>query len=107
MDGLSFVLFIEDELKKRNIPKGVFYKETGISSATMSQWRKNIYVPSSENIKKIEDYFQIKFEITQKEKPIPEGDELDAELKRLLMKLNPDEVVRATAYVQGMIANRK
>lgn len=43
---------------------------------------------------------------TDKKKPIPE-DELDAELKRLLMDLRPDEADKVRAYVQGMIANRR
>ena len=74
MDGLAFVQMIESELKKRGIPKEQFYKESGISSATMSQWRKRIYSPSSAAIKKIEDYFGIAFTIEQKEKaPADDG----------------------------------
>lgn len=42
---------------------------------------------------------------TDEKKLIPE-DELDAELKRLLMDLRPDEADKVRAYVQGMIANR-
>ena len=68
MDGLAFVQMIEVELKKRNIPKEQFYKESGISSATMSQWRKRIYSPSSAAIAKIENYLGIAFTIEQKEK---------------------------------------
>ena len=68
MDGLAFVQMIETELRKRNIPKERFYAESGISSATMSQWRKRIYSPSSAAIKKIEDYLGIVFSIEQKEK---------------------------------------
>ena len=67
MDGLAFVQMIEVELKKRNIPKEQFYKESGISSATMSQWRKRIYSPSSAAIAKIENYLGITFTIEQKE----------------------------------------
>ena len=67
MDGLAFVQMVEAELKKRGIPKERFYRESGISSATMSQWRKRIYSPSSAAIKKIEDYLGITFTIEQKE----------------------------------------
>lgn len=66
MDGLAFVQMVETELEKRNIPKERFYKESGISSATMSQWRKRIYSPSSAAIKKIEKYLGITFTIEQK-----------------------------------------
>lgn len=68
MDGLAFVQMVEVELKKRGIPKEQFYRESGISSATMSQWRKRIYSPSSAAIKKIEDYLGIVFSIEQKQK---------------------------------------
>lgn len=68
MDGLAFVQMVEIELKKRGIPKEQFYRESGISSATMSQWRKRIYSPSSAAIKKIEEYLGILFTIEQKEK---------------------------------------
>ena len=78
MDGLAFVQMIEVELKKRNIPKEQFYKESGISSATMSQWRKRIYSPSSAAIAKIENYLGIAFTIEQKEKaPTASGERKD------------------------------
>jgi transcriptional regulator with XRE-family HTH domain len=76
LDGLAFVQMIEAELKKRNIPKERFYAESGISSATMSQWRKRIYSPSSAAIKKIEDYLGIVFSIEHKEKtPTPQEED--------------------------------
>ena len=79
MDDLAFVQIVEAELKKRGIPKERFYKESGISSATMSQWRKRIYSPSSAAIKKIEDYFGIELSIEHKEKTpaLPAKDERD------------------------------
>ena len=75
MDGLAFVQMVELELKKRNIPKEQFYRESGISSATMSQWRKHIYSPSSAAIKKIEEYLGVTFTIEQKEKAPTENGE--------------------------------
>lgn len=69
MDGLAFVQMVETELKKRHIPKEQFYRECGISSATMSQWRKRIYSPSSAAIKKIEEYLGIEFSLEQKNTP--------------------------------------
>lgn len=74
MDGLAFVQMVEIELKRRRIPKEQFYRESGISSATMSQWRKRIYSPSSAAIKKIEDYLGVTFTIEQKgNKKAPTG----------------------------------
>lgn len=75
MDGLAFVQMVELELKKRDIPKEQFYRESGISSATMSQWRKRIYSPSSAAIKKIEEYLGVTFTIEQKEKAPTENGE--------------------------------
>ena len=89
MDGLSFVQKIEQELSKRKIPKEQFYRESGISSATMSQWRKCGYSPSSAAIKKIEDYFNITFSLEQKnnspsELELTEGEKDLLELFRLI-----------------------
>ena len=75
MDGLAFVQMVERELKRRGIPKELFYKESGISSATMSQWRKRIYSPSSAAIRKIEEYLGVVFSIEQKENAPTETDE--------------------------------
>ena len=89
MDGLSFVQKIEQELVKRQIPKEQFYRESGISSATMSQWRKRVYSPSSAAIKKIEEYFIITFSLEQKnnspsELELTEGEKDLLELFRLI-----------------------
>ena len=97
MDGLAFVQMVENELKKRNIPKERFYRESGISSATMSQWRKRIYSPSSAAIKKIEEYLGITFTIEQKEKaPTETGerdilDDVDVAFYGDFKELNEDE----------------
>ena len=109
MDGLAFVQMVEIELAKRKIPKEQFYKESGISSATMSQWRKRIYSPSSAAIKKIEDYLGITFTIEQKEKtPTDEGERKisDKELKFALWGSTDiddddlDDVRRYAAFIQ-------
>lgn len=79
MDGFMFVTAIEAELKRKKISKSDFYNDTGISSATFSQWRNKIYSPSSAAIKKVEDYLGITLTFEQKEKPSTEiGEELNA-----------------------------
>lgn len=90
MDGLAFVQMVEIELKKRRISKETFYRESGISSATMSQWRKRIYSPSSAAIKKIEEYLGIEFSLEQKEKTpvLTKKDERD--IARNLEKIMDD-----------------
>lgn len=62
MTGREVVQIVETELSKRWIGKAKFYKESGISSATFSQWRTGVYDPSPEMIKRIEDYLGIKLD---------------------------------------------
>ena len=117
MDGLAFVQMVVIELKKRGIPKEQFYKESGISSATMSQWRKRIYSPSSAAIKKIEEYLGLVFSIEQKEKaPADTGKRSisDDEIKFALFGGDGeitdamyDEVRNFAAYVKQREANKK
>jgi transcriptional regulator with XRE-family HTH domain len=85
LDGFMFVSAIEEELKNKKIAKSDFYKATGISSATFSQWRNRIYSPSSAAIKKVEDYLGIVLTIEQKEKPLTSnGEELNYSDMQLL-----------------------
>ena len=117
MDGLAFVQMVEAELKKRNISKEQFYKESGISSATMSQWRNRIYSPSSAAIKKIEEYLGITFTIEQKEKaPTEDGERSvsDDDIKFALFGGDGeitdemyDEVKRFAAYIKQREADKK
>lgn len=117
MDGLAFVQMVEVELKRRNISKERFYKESGISSATMSQWRNRIYSPSSAAIKKIEEYLGVTFTIEQKEKAPTETGERsvsDDEIKFALFGGDGeitdemfDEVKRFAAYIKQREAGKK
>lgn len=113
MDGLAFVQMVEAELKKRGIPKEQFYRESGISSATMSQWRNRIYSPSSAAIKKIEDYLGVVFSIGQKEKaPTNDGERIvsDAELKFALWgdcdEISDDDLADVRRYA-AFVRERK
>lgn len=70
MFGKDVVAAVENRLKEINMSKGEFYKKSGISSATFSQWRTGIYEPSSEALHKIEECIGMTFEISQKNKRI-------------------------------------
>lgn len=59
MTGQELVKIVETELSKRGISKANFYKDSGISSATFSQWRTGVYDPSSEMIKRVEHTLNI------------------------------------------------
>ena len=65
MDGPAFVKWIETLLIQNDISKEVFYSESGISTANMTQWRAGDYNPSKRSIEKVERFFESK----QKEKP--------------------------------------
>jgi transcriptional regulator with XRE-family HTH domain len=79
----------------------------GFGNSTISKW--DSVSPTLAKIEAVANYFEVPVSSLigeEEKKPIPE-DELDAELKRLLMDLRPDEADKVRAYVQGMIANRK
>ena len=105
MDGLSFVTLVEAELKKRGISKDKFYKESGISSASMSQWRNNQYVPSPQKIRLIEEYLGVTFEIEKKEKPTTQkGGELSPirqEVWNLLNSMSDEKLEKALVILRA------
>ena len=71
MRGSDFVRAIESLLIERGIPKEVFYSQSGISSANMSQWRRGKYDPSDAAIKKAENYFSLPAGHFDQKKEIP------------------------------------
>lgn len=122
MNPMEFVQIIEEELKARKIPKGKFYDESGVSSATMSQWRKGQYAPSPENIKRIESYLGITFSIvpsgkfttqtaeTNKKSSFPSGNELSAIKSTFIEKLpylDDEIVVQLNSLVDSIIARKE
>lgn len=108
MDGFEFVTLIETELKRIGMSKGEFYAKSGISSATLSQWRKRIYSPSSDAIRKVEAALNIELAIGQKEKPTPISEsELDDSIVAKLLQLTPAETEKVSAFVEGLIAARQ
>ncbi|MBQ2190633.1 MAG: helix-turn-helix transcriptional regulator [Paludibacteraceae bacterium] len=54
MDGKTVVRIVETILAERRISRGDFYAQSGISSATFSQWRTGQYDPSQDKIAQIE-----------------------------------------------------
>ena len=66
MNSREIVRIIETVLAEKGISKGQFYKDCGISSATLSQWRSGVYFPSYSALKKVEEYLGISFGVTSK-----------------------------------------
>lgn len=83
MDIEKVVERIESRLYEIGKTKTEFYKEVGVSSASMSQWRNRKTTPRIKVLERIADYLGVTYEWLvagsgdKKEKPvIPEGDEL-------------------------------
>lgn len=53
-----------------SIPKSLFFTETGISSATLSQWRRGIYEPSEKSIAAIESFTNMPIETLLSGQPV-------------------------------------
>ena len=112
MTGKAFVQYIEANLLVKEISKELFYKESGITTASMSQWRSGKHNPSEKAVKKAEDFFN-KFENKRgylamqslplldvipeanKKSPTPEGMELTETQKRafnLILNMSDDQL---------------
>lgn len=57
MDGSEFVKQIETRLIMSGLTKELFYSESGISTANMSQWRTDKFRPSKKAVAKVEEFF--------------------------------------------------
>lgn len=66
----SYEIF-EKLLKENNITSYRVSKDTGISSATISAWKKELYEPKRDKLQKIADYFNKDIELFYS-KPIAE-----------------------------------
>ena len=100
MDTLSIVGRIESLLKELHMSKGEFYRQTGISSASFSQWRSGVYNPSEKNLRSAAAVLGVSYEYLafglQKEiAPAVSGEGLSAEraeLYSLIDSLDDDAV---------------
>lgn len=85
MDGRTIARIIDSELASRGISKQKFYDESGISSATLSQWRTGKYEPTADKIAKIEKCLNISFSDYEKSDP---REELREDHKMLLKSVD-------------------
>lgn len=46
-------------LEERGVTSAAVAKATGISAATLSEWRKGKYVPKAEKLQKVADFFDV------------------------------------------------
>jgi len=108
---------IDKRLKELNISKMTFYKESGVTSGAVSQWKTGKSRPSTESLERIASYLKITYEelvLEQKEKPTPDKGELDIgelsekEMKIIRMYRSLPELDRAEyfGYLQGLSKSR-
>lgn len=76
MDGRTIARIIDSELASRGISKTDFYAQSGVSSATLSQWRTGKYDPTPDKIAKIEKCLGISLSDYEKSDRGSETDEV-------------------------------
>lgn len=111
--GKSELMFY-DKFKELCEKKGVSCNkaaiEIGLSNATPTTWKKRGLTPKSDTLAKISDYFGVTTDYLlgteQKEKPTGDADELDEKLINKLVDLTPEELIKVTAFIDGLKAGR-
>lgn len=73
---------------ERNVTASKVSKATGISTATLSSWKKNVYTPKQDKLQLIADFFGVTLDyLVTGEKSIEETAKLDARLTELDSRL--------------------
>ena len=80
--------FLKIVLKERGITAYKVAQDTGITTATLSSWKKGRYTPKREKLQKIADYFGVTVDylMTGKEEPKEKKSELTARDERDIAK---------------------
>lgn len=100
--------------EKLCMEKGVTIREvsrnTGVASATFSDWKMGRSHPRNDKMKRIADYFGVSVEYLktgqEKSTPIPEDeDALDEQLVAMLKKLDENQIQRVLDFVAGMLTS--
>lgn len=84
MDNLAIIKRIEIRLSEINMSKAEFYKLSGISSASLSQWRTGVYNPTRKKLESAAECLGVSYEYlafgseeTEKAPVLTEKDERD------------------------------
>ena len=118
MDTLSIVKRIDLRLVELGISKSEFYKRSGISSASYSQWNTGKYNPSPDKLRKASDFLGVSYDYlvngtpaeTKKEPLAVNGEKLsDAEvdLISLFRKVPEDQKQLVLQMIRVALGNRK
>lgn len=115
MEGNSFVRIVETLLASRGISKTEFYAKSGISDASMSQYRTAFAKsPRTATIKKAADFFgmsvdefQNYFSPETKKAPVPEDEGLDREMMEQLRALDSEGIRALKAFLSAYNGGNK
>lgn len=110
VDGKGVVRRIEMRIAELGMSKEEFYKLSGISSASYSQWNTERHKPTEKKLYAAAKVLKVSVEYLltgndeQKEKPAPiNGDELEQEFIRLIRLCSPEQIERELAYLRSLV----
>lgn len=94
--GEQFMYEIFSELlQKYGVTPYKVSKETGVSQSTLSDWKRGISTPKTDNMKKIADYFGVSVEYLMTGEEKSEGYYLNEETAKLAQEMFEDEDMRS------------
>lgn len=106
---------IDAIIEKQGMPKGDFAKESGVSSATLSQWRSGTYYPSKAKLDSAAKCLGVSADYLEfglagiKEDPASAAadgvDELDKEALAIMHQLPPEKRAAGLAMLRGLLNN--
>ena len=83
MTGNELTKAVEESLKLKGISKTEFYKQCGITAATFSNWRNNVYFPSKENLERIHEITGLSFGLVDNQSNYPQREQMRQEMRIL------------------------
>lgn len=108
VDTKLLIKQIELYCASNGISKSEFYERTGISSATVSQWRKGLYAPSARSIKAIEDHLGMPIEALLYGHPsdtvtmLQQLRDEDRALLDVAKRMTPEQVKMMTEFAKSL-----
>jgi len=109
METKEIVRQIELRLAELGIKKGEFYKLTGVSSSSFSQWNTGIAQPSRDALHRIDAVLGTSFELSQQSDNIFDKIQMLQELRdseRALLavtkNMTDDEIRRTTEFIKSL-----
>lgn len=98
----------EELLKKHNVTAYRVAKETGIATATLTQWKNGTSVPKTDKLQKIADYFKVPLEyFSEKSDITPIDNELSGVYFSLAKNaqdegIDPDDILMAINMIKAL-----